>query len=121
MRSPIIAFSIVAAATVSPALVAGAMVPKLPSAAQVPGNGVHLPAAPVGAANLKRHRSETRKDHSHRSSKHKHYVRQNDGQTAGGNAYSGSSNNVNGGDVFNVADDPDGVITNNAGSSTCPK
>ncbi|TCD67525.1 hypothetical protein EIP91_012279 [Steccherinum ochraceum] len=128
MRSPIIAFSIVAAAAVSPTLVSGAPTsPNLPTG-NLPGNGVGhgLPSPPVGApgglpaaAALRRDLETRSGEHLKKTHRHKHYARQNsDGRTAGGNAYSGSSSNVDGGDVFNVADTPNGVITNNPGSNT---
>ena len=142
MRSPIIAFSIAAAVAVSPALVAGA--PQLPPtpgplsnspslpppANKLPSPANNLPlvdsGVPSQAAGSKDRSREAphhrrafgaRREHTSKTHKHQNYARQFDSQTAGGNAYSGSSSNVDGGDVFNVAESPDGVITNNAGSS----
>lgn len=135
MRSPIIAFSIAAAVAVSPALVAGA--PQLPpppgplsKSPSLPPPANNLPLVDPGVASqatgskdrsreAAHHRRAfgTRREHTSKTHKHQNYARQFDSQTAGGNAYSGSSSNVDGGDVFNVAETPDGVITNNAGSS----
>ncbi|THH31992.1 hypothetical protein EUX98_g2196 [Antrodiella citrinella] len=115
MRSPIIAFSIVAAAAVSPTLVAGAPTStnKMVAVPSTP----HLPVSVPMSRRRDLENRDSRGSKTHH--KHKNYARQSpDSATAGGNAYSGSSSDVDGGDVFNVADTPDGVITNNPGSNT---
>ncbi len=105
MRSPVLAFSIFAA-TVAPTLVAGAPTPRPYSGnvesaptltrreglspASLPGLP-SLPAAPV------------RK-------------RATDGGTAGGNAYSGNSNDASGGSVGNVSDSDTAAQGNTAAS-----
>ena len=45
----------------------------------------------------------------------RNFRRATDDQTAGGNAYTGNTGNVNGGEIYNEADD-DSTITNTGGS-----
>ena len=119
MRSPVIAFSIFAAAAVSPTLVSAApATPNVGGGALVPtpgfqrtdaitGVGPHLPARPQA------------QPHSHENTnpRHKQHSRALDGGTAGGNAYSGSTSDATGGSIQNEAsDDPDDEITNNTAS-----
>ncbi|KAI0082206.1 hypothetical protein K474DRAFT_842513 [Panus rudis PR-1116 ss-1] len=96
MRSPIIAFSIVAAAAVSPALVAAA-----PTSPNLPGVSQSVP-------NAKSLQHMTRQLDA-RDSYHTHQARVDDSGTAGGNAYTGTSSNVNGGDIYNEADSNDAL------------
>ena len=117
MRSPVIAFSIFAAAAVSPALVGAA--PTSPNISKVGdiASKQHLPAgsAPHVPAMVTREFGDKDfgdKEFGEKHHKHKHDRRVEDYRTAGGNAYSGGSGTVSGGDVINDADRNDNTITN---------
>ena len=106
MRSPVIAFSIFAAAAVSPALVGAA--PTSPNISKVGdiASKQHLPAESAP------HVPMVAREFGDKHRKHKHDRRVEDFRTAGGNAYSGASGTVSGGDVINDADNNDNEITN---------
>lgn len=136
MRSPVIAFSIFAAA-VSPSLVGAAPAsPNLAGASAITGSGLadHLPAGLPGnipgAPGLPTRRAysdpsdapvppsaadiEGFQDRSQR--KHGHDKRALDTQTAGGNSYSGGTSQTSGGSIGNSAD-ADNTLINDTGSS----
>ena len=109
MRSPVIAFGLFAAAAVSPTLVGAA-----PTSPNLPTNGLGVPHVPNPAD------SAPNVPHVSRSLKHgshEHERRANDSGTAGGNAYSGVSGSVSGGNTINDAGDEDNTITNMGASS----
>lgn len=116
MRSPVIAFSIFAAAAVSPALVGAA--PTSPNISQVKDIASKQPSIPPGAPHVPGIPREFGdkgfgdKEFGEKHHKHKHDRRVEDYRTAGGNAYSGGSGTVSGGDVINDADRNDNTITN---------
>lgn len=91
MRSPVIAFGIFAAAAVTPSLVGAA-----PTSPNVLAAEPH-PASAVDKT---------------------HFRRVEDYRTAGGNAYSGATGNVSGGNAVNDAGNDDNAITNMGTSST---
>lgn len=91
MRSPVIAFGLFAAATVSPALVGAAPTPPTPNVpTTVPAN---VPP-------------------------HTHVVRAFDSGTAGGNAYTGGTSDTSGGQVVNNGDDGEDDTLTNATANT---
>lgn len=100
MRSPVIAFSLLAAA-VSPTLIAGAPsgIPNIPGGVSVP----HVPSAPSASGKL-----PTSLDHLPMR-------RADDGNTAGGNARTGGTGSSNGGAITNQGDN--GTTLTNNGSS----
>lgn len=109
MRSPIIAFSIVAAAAVSPSLVSAA--PASPNLAS--GLAPAVPHTPqLATRQLDVVNGESRAPHTH-----KQHARVDDSQTAGGNAFTGSSSDVNGGSIYNESEDNTDTITNTASSA----
>lgn len=111
MRSPVIAFGLFAAAAVSPTLVSAAPTsPNLPNGLTAPAQGLAGPADSV-------HTPITR-ELKHTTHHNKHERRDEDFRTAGGNAYSGVSGDVSGGNQVNEADNDDDTITN-ADSSEC--
>lgn len=139
MRSPVIAFSIFAAA-VSPSLVSAVPTPKSPSLnnksldnvgasatrmipRQVPGVPVSVPAVPgvpigPGAAPANSNGNGT----SNNKKNGRHDKRAWDWGTAGGNAYTGSTGNTGGGSIVNDANGSEnteggGIIMNGAGTS----
>lgn len=138
MRSPVIAFSIFAAATVGPSVVSGAPAPKPPGAAAAApgaglvtgllpgsggnfGSGVPLPRAfqdPTDAPTrpspdgLEGYQA---KDKSHEKSKH--HRRALDSQTGGGNAYTGNTSDTSGGTIVNEGDN-DETLTNDTASES---
>ena len=138
MRSPVIAFSLFAAAVVSPALVSGAPVSPIESTNNVSHpvarDAEHLPvtAVPVRRAqsSSSRHRKsdkshEHKKTHGSSKSNSNNSIsnaivkRALDGDTAGGNAYSGGTSDSNGGTVVNEADEEDtegDALTNDTAS-----
>ncbi len=108
MRSPVIAFGIFAAAAVSPSLVCAAPTsPNVPNVGSALSAAPHPPNAPASVPHMPRELNN-----KHSTHKHKHKGRAEDFQTAGGQAYSGASGNVSGGDVVNSSDDNDNAITN---------
>lgn len=119
MRSPVIAFSIFAAAAVSPTLVSGA-----PATPNVGGGGLVPHGVPVaGALPVPHARRDSeipsldKSGHGDKRHKSSHPKRALDGGTAGGSAYSGGTSDSSGGTVVNEAeDDPDDVITNDTAS-----
>lgn len=122
MRSPVIAFGIFAAAAVSPTLVSGA-----PTSPNI-GSGVapaHLPtnleSAPLHAPGVPRDTGDVVTpptiDNDRKKHKHKHDRRADDFQTAGGDAYSGATGDVSGGDSLNDASNEDNEITNTDSST----
>ncbi len=125
MRSPVIAFGIFAAAAVSPSLVSAAPtspqlggvaapgVPADPTTASPVGNP--LRAVPMSALPVRRELEDHHSDKHHKSHR-KHERRVDDYRTAGGNAYSGVSGNVSGGNSINNADSDDDEIMNNDSS-----
>lgn len=127
MRSPVIAFSIFAAATVvssaptSPNIGGSSVIPHLPggaagvpSAPKLPGLGRRDDVADVVSAPAVSDNSNG----EHRSS-HKHHKRANDAGTAGGNAYSGGTSDSSGGSIVNNGEnDPDDTITNDTSSTS---
>lgn len=117
MRSPIIAFSIVAAATVSPTLVSGAPAsPNLPNGLAIPNTASASHMQPHAFARQIPSLPETEsKDTRHPRTK-QHVARVDDSQTAGGNAYSGASSDTNGGTIYNEAGSEDDTITNTGSS-----
>ena len=119
MRSPVIAFSIFAAAAVSPALVGAA--PTSPNVS-VPGAPHELAAAnqavPAAATNEAAHAAHVPRDLDSKHHKHKHERRVEDYRTAGGNAYTGASGTVSGGDVVNQSQSDDDEIMNTASSES---
>lgn len=115
MRSPVIAFSIfAAAAAVSPTLVGAAPTsPNLNGLAAAQG----VPGAAAGAAKAPHVPAMVRDlSDKHNSRKNKHDRRVDDYQTSGGNAYSGASGAVSGGNVINEASSDDDTITNTGAS-----
>ena len=118
MRSPIIAFSIVAAATVSPTLVSGA--PTSPNLAPGAPNlgGISTPEAPppVPHAKFARQLGAITADAAPNRPRTKHHARVDDSQTAGGNAFTGGSSDVNGGTIYNEAGSVDDTISNTGSS-----
>ncbi|THH32332.1 hypothetical protein EUX98_g1866 [Antrodiella citrinella] len=142
MRSPVLAFSILAA-TVSPSLIAAAptrnvglshrqiarQVPNLPVSAP---NGVPSPPG-VGAVKevssstqssnprqqAKSNRPNNKSNHKEdRGPKPAHVdKRAYDGYTAGGNAHSGGSAPASGGNIANISEDPDVTQINNASNA----
>ena len=128
MRSPVIAFGLFAAAAVSPTLVSAApasqvpavpVVPALPASPGLPdsstaGNTLapatnNAKALPVSSATQVRRELDR---HHSKHHKNKHERRIDDYRTAGGNAYSGASGNVSGGNTVNNAQDEDDTIRN---------
>ena len=131
MRSPVIAFGIFAAAAVSPTLVSAAPTsPRINEVSNVP----HVAAADASALHQPHMRREpdllpidepgSHPAHSTQHSsnkKHKtkahHPKRALDGNTAGGNAYSGGTSDSTGGSIVNEGEDGDGdAITNDTAS-----
>lgn len=135
MRSPVIAFSIFAAATVGPSVVSGAPAPNKP-AAGIPATGspfgalLPVPNVPLSAARrafqdptdaptrpspdgLEGYQA---KDKSHEKSKH--HRRALDSQTGGGNAYTGNTSDTSGGTIVNEGDN-DETLTNDTASESC--
>jgi hypothetical protein len=116
MRSPVIAFGLFAAAAVSPTLVGAAPAsPNIPanSLTQHPAPG--LPAVPGDSATSIPHvgRDLSGLNDSHKARKsHKHGRRDEDSDTAGGNAYSGVSGNVSGGNTLNDAGNNEDTLAN---------
>lgn len=109
MRSPVIAFSIFAAAAVSPTLVGAApSSPNLGGVSSVPGPAGSATDTATHAVHAVRELSLTNDRHAH----HKQERRVEDYRAAGGNSYSGSSGTVSGGDVINQAGSNDNTITN---------
>lgn len=141
MRSPVIAFSIIAA-TVSPTLIAAAPASPIPGFPSPVDSVAHqsiprqLPpqaAAPVslisgatgntaessGPRQQAKSRSKTQKT-DRKNTPRPVERRAYDSDTAGGNAHSGGSANASGGNVANVAEDDTAVPSlTNTGSSTC--
>ncbi|TCD70673.1 hypothetical protein EIP91_002397 [Steccherinum ochraceum] len=141
MRSPVLAFSIIAA-TVSPTLIAAAPASPIPGFPN-PVDNVHQLAtrqispgstAPVemlantaGAtsgsnsggprseAKANRHQSKAAQDR--RPHPNKVQRRAYDGYTAGGNAHSGGSANASGGNIGNFSEDPGAPLINNASNA----
>lgn len=110
MRSPVIAFSIFAAAAVSPTLVSAAPSNVAGRAIAPPGLPVAVPAA---LPNTNSQRQHDGGDKSHGRNR-----RALDGNTAGGNAYSGGTSDSTGGSVVNESeDDPDATVSNNMAST----
>ncbi len=107
MRSPVIAFSIFAAAAVSPTLVGGAPTSPNVGVSSVPGSAgsaaeTATHAVPHAVRELSLNNDRRRKLDR----------RVEDYRTSGGNSYSGSSGTVSGGDVINQAGSDDDTITN---------
>ncbi|KAI0095304.1 hypothetical protein BDY19DRAFT_81403 [Irpex rosettiformis] len=129
MRSPVIAFGIFAAAAVSPNLVAAA--PASPALNGV-SNVQHVTAAeasplhqggharrqlPVDLPPVKEsHTPQHSADKKHES-KPQRPKRALDGNTAGGNAFSGGTSDATGGTIVNESDDDQNTITNNAANA----
>lgn len=146
MRSPVLAFSIIAA-TVSPSLIAAAPVNQLGGSLSPVESVSHhairrqLPSTPdptsavgllgsSGGSATGNQRQEAKANRHRTKSGNKSdraNTRQNtpqpvakrayDGFTAGGNAHSGGSANASGGNVGNFSDDPDEVQINNASNT----
>ena len=143
MRSPVIAFSIFAAATVGPTLVSGApaspaspdlgnVANHLPVVGSVPGTGAaagnlptsnaantHIGSRSLGDPNDQPTPPSTAgiqglQSNSHGNQKHKGHKRAYDAGTAGGNAYTGGASNASGGTVVNENEDDTAVLTNDA-------
>ena len=131
MRSPVIAFSIFAAATVGPSVVSGAPtaqpnahdmglpVPSVPSVHSVPlGPARRAFQDPTDAPTrpspdgLEGYQA---KDKSHEKSKH--HRRALDSQTGGGNAYTGNTSDTSGGTIVNEGDN-DETLTNDTASES---
>lgn len=117
MRSPVIAFSIFAAAAVSPALVGAA--PTSPNLNLPPGHDLAttnqhaVPAAGDAATHVPPVPRELNSKHH----KHQRERRVEDYRTAGGNAYSGASGNVSGGDTVNESENNGDAIANTDSSA----
>ena len=111
MRSPIITFSIVAAAAVSPALVSAA--PNLNTIAMVPQLTSNTHSGSSSGSPRDHHAEQNREPFRNAQGRVR---RADDGQTAGGNAYTGNSNDVYGGDVVNKSNSDTTAQTNAGGS-----
>ena len=135
MRSPVIAFGLFAAAAVSPTLVSAAPAPPkinevqstskvaaanaqilhtTPISRSIPEVGGLVPNPNgVQPSHTSQHAS-SKKKHEHKSSKPKRAL---DGNTAGGNAYSGGTNDATGGSIVNESNSGDtDTITNETAS-----
>ncbi|KAI0706080.1 hypothetical protein BC835DRAFT_1409712 [Cytidiella melzeri] len=121
MRSPVIAFGIFAAAAVSPSLVSAAPtsprineVSSVPHVATADASAIHQPHVPREADLPVL--DESHNTHHAATKKHKsksHHKRALDGNTAGGNAFSGGTSDATGGTVVNEGSDENGdTITN---------
>lgn len=130
MRSPIIAFSLMAAAAVSPSLVSAMPLPPFdvssPSIPSTPASG--LPADLPSPGNPGQQTQtdnpgstgRAKQDSKNENEPHnvnEHHRRANDGQTAGGNAYTGPSNDVYGGNVINESGSETNTQSNTLASS----
>lgn len=136
MRSPLLAFTVLAIGSVSPALAAPAKSPRLGELnglstatthvipRQVPGlpgtPGLPDTSAVTGILDPAPAQSDDNSDedkHSdhHGKDKHQHGKRAYDFGTAGGNAYTGATSNASGGSIINAGGSEEGVM--NAGGS----
>lgn len=136
MRSPVIAFGLFAAAAVSPTLVSAAPaspsqmaeIAKVAAANAQTIRPTHVSRSLGGVEQTIPHPSDlnvespsanhqhaaTKKKHEHKSSKPKRAL---DGNTAGGNAYSGGTSDATGGSIVNESNSGDGdTITNETAS-----
>lgn len=111
MRSPVIAFSIFAAAAVSPSLVGAAPTsPNIPATSHV--SGVNAPVdAPIHPPSIPREMSRHSRKHDRRGAPG------GDAASAGGNAYSGAAGDVSGGNSINDAEDNEDEIMNTDSSN----
>ncbi|KAI0803088.1 hypothetical protein BC629DRAFT_95384 [Irpex lacteus] len=134
MRSPVIAFGIFAAAAVSPTLVSAAPasprineVSSVPHVAAADVSGLHpphsrrdpqLPSLPLDeSGSHAAHNTQHSSSKKHKSKTH-HPKRALDGNTAGGNAYSGGTSDATGGTIVNEGEDGDGdTITNDTANA----
>jgi hypothetical protein len=128
MRSPVIAFGIFAAAAVSPTLVSAAPtspsigtgitppagVPNPATAANHVGNPLRAAPAPIPTPPHVPRELSDHHDRNRQSHRTKHERRVNDGYTSGGNAYSGVSGDVSGGDTVNNSNEESEITNNNS-------
>jgi hypothetical protein len=119
MRSPVIAFGIFAAAAVSPTLVSAVPtsprineVSSVPHVATADASAIHQPHVPRKDLPILDDPSETQHSASHKKHKGKSHKRATDGNTAGGNAYSGGTSDATGGSVINEGEDGEDVNGN---------
>lgn len=126
MRSPVLAFSVLAA-TVGPSLISAApagtpgvdmvngaashfvrAVPAAPAIPAAPGLPVSVPTLPVPGA------PTSTEPGAHQPNKPKGgpAKRATDAGTAGGNAYTGGTTDASGGNVSNISNDPDTTVSN---------
>lgn len=138
MRSPLLAFTVLAISTVTPTL--SAPTPKSPNLSELNQSSAVLtrvvprglsnaalapdiPGLPTGIPFMSDsdddsdNEDEDEEHDSHDKDDHHHKKRAYDWGTAGGNAYTGATGNTGGGSIINHATNADGTITNAAGSS----